>query len=71
LFTIAAGASHMALLPFVFASIFGRGLRFFLVAWIVSHLGKKLEPLIVKYIEWMGWLGLVLIGIIILVYQIY
>lgn len=69
LFTIAAGASQMALVPFVIASIFGRGLRFFLVAGIVSHLGKKLEPLIIKYIELMGWLGLALIGIIVLIYQ--
>ncbi|HRE32519.1 MAG TPA: VTT domain-containing protein, partial [Candidatus Berkiella sp.] len=32
MFTLAAGATQMALFPFVIASILGRGIRFFVVA---------------------------------------
>ncbi len=60
LFTIAAGALSLALLPFVIASVIGRGARFFLVAQLVAWLGPKIEPMIRKYIEWLGW-GLVLL----------
>ncbi|HET19910.1 MAG TPA: DedA family protein, partial [Chromatiales bacterium] len=34
-FTISAGALHMSLLPFVLASLLGRGARFFLVAGLM------------------------------------
>lgn len=60
LFTIAAGALTLALAPFVLASIVGRGARFYLVAQLTSTFGPKVEPLIRKYIEWIGW-GVVLL----------
>lgn len=66
LFTIAAGATQMSLLPFIAASIVGRGLRFFLVAACIRAFGKKIEPLIVKYIDIMGWLMIILIAALIL-----
>ena len=53
LFTIAAGLLSMLFIPFVLASIVGRGARFYLVA--------KMEPTIIKYIEWIGWLIVALI----------
>jgi membrane protein YqaA with SNARE-associated domain len=56
LFTISAGALTMSFLPFVLASIVGRGLRFFLVAGIVKVVGESYEPLIKKYIEPLGWI---------------
>ncbi|MFI4937851.1 MAG: YqaA family protein [Candidatus Berkiellales bacterium] len=61
LFTLAAGASGMALAPFVIASIFGRALRFFIVAALVRKLGVKFEPLIRKYIDVIGWGTLIII----------
>lgn len=54
-FTIAAGVAQMALAPFILASIVGRGLRFFLVAGLVYKFGKKVEPMLLKYVEWIGW----------------
>ncbi|MDF1683215.1 MAG: DedA family protein [Legionellaceae bacterium] len=55
IFTIAAGAMHMAFLPFVFASIGGRGARFFLVSALVVLLGKQFEKHFRRWIDWIGW----------------
>ena len=63
LFTLAAGALSVSLLPFIIASIIGRGLRFFLVAAISKWFGKKYKdklPLIIDYIAW-SVLGLILL----------
>lgn len=60
-FTIAGGAAAMPLLPFVLASLVGRGLRFFLVAWVVAKGGPKVEPVFRRYIEIIGWVIAVLI----------
>ena len=70
IFTITAGLLSMAFLPFVIASAVGRGLRFYLVAGLVAKVGPKMEPLIKKYIEWLGWLVVVLLVIIILITQV-
>lgn len=63
-FTIAAGASSMLLLPFVVASILGRGARFFLVAGLVRLAGPVFEQRILKYIDLMGWVlvALIIVG---------
>jgi membrane protein YqaA with SNARE-associated domain len=71
LFTIAAGASQMSLLPFIIASIFGRTIRFFVVVWVIKGLGKRLEPLIIEYIDIIVWAGLGLIGLGFLIYYLY
>ncbi len=71
LFTIGAGASQMPLLPFVIASIFGRTIRFFVVVWIIKGLGKKLEPILIEYIDIIAWLLIGLIGISTLIYFIF
>ena len=55
IFTITAGALSMALIPFIIASIIGRGARFFIVAALLAWAGPKTEPLILRYIEWLGW----------------
>jgi membrane protein YqaA with SNARE-associated domain len=68
LFTITAGLLSMAFLPFVIASAVGRGLRFFLVAGLVAKIGSRMEPLIIKYIEWLGWLVVFILAIIIFYY---
>ena len=55
LFTITAGASSMALLPFIIASFIGRGARFFLVAGLMKWGGAKMEASIRKWVDWLGW----------------
>jgi membrane protein YqaA with SNARE-associated domain len=54
-FTVAAGALAVALLPFIVASAVGRGARFFLVAHVVAVFGPRVEPMIRKHVEWLGW----------------
>ncbi len=61
LFTITAGASSMALLPFIIASFIGRGARFFLVAGIMKWGGQKMEATIRKWVDWLGWVFVALI----------
>lgn len=63
-FTVAAGAGSMLLLPFVVASALGRGARFFLVAGLVRWAGPVFEQRMLKYIDVMGWalVALILIG---------
>lgn len=70
LFTITAGLLSMAFIPFVIASAIGRGARFFLVAGLVAKAGPKMEPTILKYIEWLGWLVVVLLITIIIFTQV-
>ncbi len=65
LFTISAGALSMALLPFVLAAIVGRSAHFFLVSLLMAWAGPKLEPVVKKYIEWLGWATVLLIAIFI------
>ncbi len=62
LFTITAGASSMALLPFIIASIIGRGARFFLVAGIMKWGGAKMEEGIRKWVDWLGWAFVLLVA---------
>jgi len=55
IFTIAAGVLNLAIIPFVLASIIGRGARFFLLAWCLAKFGPAIEPRLVRYIEYIGW----------------
>lgn len=59
-FTIAAGVTGMALLPFVIASLVGRGARFFIVAALMFIGGEKMQTTLRKYIEILGWFVIVL-----------
>jgi membrane protein YqaA with SNARE-associated domain len=67
IFTIAAGVFGLALLPFVMASVIGRGARFFLLAWCLAKFGPAIEPRLVRYIEYIGWavVGALLLAILI------
>lgn len=60
-FTIAAGAMAVALLPFIFASLLGRGARFFLVAGLLAWGGPRLEPVLRPYMERIGWITVFLL----------
>jgi len=71
LFTIAAGMLSMAFLPFVLASIVGRGARFFLVAFLISLGGDDLRDKLNDYIERIGWGLTLLIVFALLVYKFF
>jgi len=60
-FTIAAGATGMLLLPFVLASALGRGARFFLVAGLMAWGGEPMERRLHRYVDALGWALVVLL----------
>jgi membrane protein DedA with SNARE-associated domain len=66
IFTITAGALHMALLPFVLASAVGRGARFFLVAALMAWGGEPMERHLRRYVDTIGWVMILLIGLVVL-----
>ena len=68
-FTITAGVLGMPLLPFLLASLVGRGLRFFLVALLMAWGGESMEAKLHRWIDWLGWLTVLAVVIIVLVYQ--
>lgn len=55
-FTIAAGALSMALLPFILGSALGRGARFFLVAALMGWGGERMEGALRRYVDRIGWI---------------
>lgn len=66
IFTITAGVLHMALLPFVLASLIGRGSRFFLVAALMAWGGERMEGLLRRYVDRIGWLMIMLVVLVLL-----
>ena len=66
-FTIAAGAAHMALLPFTLGSLVGRGARYLLVAGLVRWGGAPIEHHIRRYVAGIGWAtrGILVVGYLI------
>lgn len=60
LFTIGAGALHLNILPFIIGSFIGRALRFYLVAGLMRWGGAAMDKWIQKFIDWIGWILLVL-----------
>lgn len=65
-FTIAAGSLSMPLLPFVIASVIGRGLRFFMVAGLMKWGGARMEASLHRYVDRIGWatVGFVVLAVI-------
>lgn len=61
-FTIAAGALSMSILPFTIASIIGRGGRFFIVAGLMKWGGANMESKLKQYIDRLGWATIGLVG---------
>lgn len=61
IFTIASGVAGMALLPFVIGSTIGRGMRFFLVAGLMHWGGEALESQLHKWIDYVGWVTVLLV----------
>lgn len=55
LFTITSGMLGMALIPFIIASVIGRASQFFLVSGLLWWGGEKIQPVLEKWMEWIGW----------------
>lgn len=51
----------MALLPFTLASLIGRGARFFLVAGLMAWGGARMEALLYRHIDRLGWASVALV----------
>lgn len=66
-FTIAAGVMGMPLIPFTLASIVGRGGRFYLVAGLMKWGGQKMERLLERYVDQLGWATVVIVAVVIAV----
>lgn len=62
--TIASGVAGHAIVPFILASIAGRGIRFFAVAGLVYFFGPQIRALIDRYfnILSLGFVALLLLG---------
>ena len=59
--TIASGVVHLNLAVFTVASILARGLRFFLIAWLLKAYGEKMKEFIEKNLGWLSILFLILL----------
>lgn len=59
--TIASGAVHLNLVVFTIASVLARGLRFYIVAWLLKKYGEPMKSFIEKNLGWLSVLFLVLL----------
>ena len=50
-FTITAGLFQIPLMTLIAASVVGRGMRFFAVAWLVGHFGEPVKEFIERYFD--------------------
>lgn len=50
-FTIASGMMRFDMMPFLVASVLGRGFRFFLVAGLIRIYGARIKPFLEKHFE--------------------
>jgi len=65
-FTVAAGTALMPFSTFVFASMIGRGIRFYGVGLLVRWGGPRIEPYIIRHVDYIGWF--IVIGLVGLIY---
>ena len=66
-FTITAGVIGMVFVPFVLASVVGRGTRFFLVALLMAWGGEKMEDRLRDWVDWLGWLTVFAVIIMVII----
>lgn len=71
IFTITAGVISMALLPFILASVIGRGARFFLVAGLMAWGGERMERVLHRYVDLLGWMMVVLFLLVFLWFKLH
>ena len=70
IFTITAGVVGMPLLPFILTSLVARGARFFLVAGLVYAGGDKIDSVLEKRVEQIGWASVIIIVLAIIIYKL-
>lgn len=70
IFTITAGVVGMPLLPFILTSLVARGARFFLVAGLVYAGGEKIDAVLEKRVEQIGWASVIIIVVAIIIYKL-
>ena len=66
-FTIAGGVVGMPLVPFVLASLVGRGGRFYLVAGLMRWGGSRMENMLERYVDLAGWFLVAAIVLVLLI----
>jgi membrane protein DedA with SNARE-associated domain len=72
LFTIAGGMFHINFLMFIIASMVSRGMRFFLIAWLIWKFGAPIKSFIDKYFNLLATLfTIILIGFTMLAFWIF
>ena len=72
LFTIAGGMFHINFLMFIIASVVSRGMRFFLIAWLIWKFGAPIKSFIDKYFNLLATLfTIMLIGFTLLAFWIF
>jgi len=54
-FTLTAGMFLMPFLPFVIASVVGRAMRYYGVTWLTCRFGKRVETVLIRYMDRIGW----------------
>ena len=69
IFTIAAGAMAMPVLPFVIASAIGRASRFYLVAGLLYWGGPRVEEMLRRYVDILGWIFVALLVVAYFVFR--
>lgn len=62
--TWACGIISVPVLPFLVCIGLGRGKRVWLLALLIRLFGERAERILHKYIEWIGWTALVLLGLL-------
>ncbi|MBR6674868.1 MAG: DedA family protein, partial [Alphaproteobacteria bacterium] len=59
--TIASGVTHLDFIVFTIASVLSRGMRFFLVAWLLYKYGEPMKAYIEKNLGWLSVVFLLLL----------
>ena len=70
LFTVASGVLSMALLPFIIASAFGRGARFFLVAGLIYWGGEKFADFLHRRVDLIGWITVAVVAAALIIWNL-
>ncbi|MGQ9724098.1 MAG: YqaA family protein [Tepidimonas sp.] len=70
IFTLAAGSLSMPLLPFVAASLVGRGARFFLVSALLRWGGARMQAQLRRHIDRLGWATVALATAVVLIWAL-
>ncbi|WP_404398882.1 YqaA family protein [Idiomarina loihiensis] len=70
LFTVTAGVMQIAFFPFVIASAISRGMRFYLVAWLLRTGGPEMGVKLREYVDRIGWTLVILVIIVYVIAQL-